>query len=154
MYAPYKNTFKGSSTCSQAGDPCGADFECSVSCAHPGDNVLSRCVGSAYLKQRHMGACYPAFARVGDACTVGEYPDCNNALPRTSRRRPPSTPPLFCQETIYVDPRPNTAPSFAAPQVGRGYCVPVADQRAPRTATASWIQTRRHKNDHLLLDFW
>lgn len=152
MYAPYKNTFKGSHTCSSAGDPCGTDAECAVSCAHPGENVPTRCLGSAYLKQRHMGACYPAFARVGDACTVGEYPDCNNA--RGAMESRPPGPALFCEETIYVDPRPNTSPSFAAPEVGRGYCVPVADQRAPRTATSSWIQTRRHKNDHLLLDFW
>ena len=143
MYAPYKNTFTPQRACSQSGDPCGADSECSFSCGHPGDNVPTRCIGSAYLKQRHMGACYPAFARVGDACTVGEYPDCNNAW--LTQRHVLAGPTMFCDESVYVDPRPNTSPTFAAPQVGRGFCTLVSHGggREKRTATSSWIQKRQ-----------
>jgi hypothetical protein len=122
MYAPYKNTFVARPACSVPGDPCGTDAECGPSCDHPGMNVRTTCTGPTYLKRRHLGVCYPAFARVGDACTVGEYPDCNNAPGVRPAAVPRDVPRLFCQPTLAVDARPNSAPSYAAPQVGRGYC--------------------------------
>lgn len=130
MYMPYKNTFRvRDPACSQSGDPCGVDMPCAaVSCdGYAGDTAASPmvCMGTPYLRARNMGACYPAVARVGDPCVVGVFPDCNNAPGAL-----PVAPRMVCQQSLDVDSRANTAPSFAAPLVGAGFCVPVSWTRS------------------------
>ena len=140
------NTFFGQGRCSQPGDICRNDGDCLDSCESLAKNITMSCIGTPYEKARNMGVCYPTVALVGDPCVVGEYPDCNNALPPI-----PGVPPMYCQETIYVDSRPNSAPSFAAPYVGEGYCMPVhghgrsrgtghGQNPYPPSKTFSWLQ--------------
>jgi hypothetical protein len=129
MYMPYKNTFwVRKPACSQSGDPCGVDMPCAaVSCTVGADAAPMVCMGTPYLRARNMGACYPALARVGDPCVVGVFPDCNNApgaLPAAAGPR------MVCQQSLDVDSRANSAPSFAAPLVGAGFCVPVSWTRS------------------------
>lgn len=117
MYAPYKNTFYAPMRCSQVGDPCSTS--CMPNCVQ---GTPMTCNGSMYARQRNMGVCYPTEFKVGDACVAGQ---CG--------------PHLYCQQTLDVDSRPNSAPSFAAPDVGAGYCAPLSTQ--PRTSkTFSFIQ--------------
>lgn len=131
MYMPYKNTFwVREPACSQSGDPCGVDMPCAArNCAAGAAAAASGamvCMGTPYLRARNMGACYPAMARVGDPCVVGVFPDCNNAPGASST----GFPRMVCQQSLDVDSRANTAPSFAAPLVGAGFCVPVSWTRS------------------------
>ena len=114
MYAPYKNTFEAQLRCSQSGDPCSSNQQCHPNCEQPERHNPMFCLGSPYLKERNMGTCYQRWARQGDACVVGQYPHCqtHNGVP------------LYCQQTLDVDSRPNSAPTFAAPYVGEGFCMP------------------------------
>lgn len=132
-YYPYWNTFHYYPRCSQFGDDCSTDAECLQSCSE-GINAGSvpeqrmRCIGSNYDKARHMGKCYAPFTRVGDACTIGTGP-----LVTSEGWGPYGTcsPGQYCQQTLSVDSRPNTAPTFAAPWVGQGYCMPLPPPPAP-----------------------
>ncbi len=152
MYAPYHNTFYVRGTCSQPTDPCGADTDCLPSCVQPENRTPMTCVGSDYKKARNMGMCYPRYAQPGDACVVGEYPDCNSHLVRQPGLTGLVTalaldqmgiPPMYCQQTLNVDSRPNSAPTYAAPYVGEGFCAPSLPFARPpvnRSKTFSWIQ--------------
>lgn len=155
MYAPYHNTFYVRGTCSQPSDPCGSDADCMPSCVQPEKQTPMTCMGSEYNKVRNMGVCYPLFAKPGDACVVGEFPDCNSQLVQQGGLTgfvagvaldQMGIPPMYCQQTLDVDSRPNAAPSFAAPYVGEGFCSPVPPSyllnRTPvnRSKTFSWIQ--------------
>ena len=126
-YFPYWNTFHYYPRCSQYGDPCSSDAQCLQSCSE-GINAGSvparrmMCAGTPYEKARNMGKCAAAYTRVGDACTIGSGP-----LATSEAWGPQGTcsPGQYCQQTLMVDPRPNTAPTFAAPWVGQGYCMPL-----------------------------
>lgn len=130
-YYPAKNLFTfqnmaARGRCSAFGDLCTSHQDCFPTCTmgtNAGDAVPLYCSGTTYEKARNMGKCYARAAQVGDACAIGMGP------------LPPSTtgntcgPSLYCQQTLAADSQPNTAPSFAAPDVGQGYCMPVP---APR----------------------
>lgn len=77
------------------------------------------CTGSMYEKDRNMGKCYATTAAPGDPCIVGQAP-----LQQSGEHPNTCGPTMYCQQTLDVDARPNTAPSFAAPSVGQGYCMP------------------------------
>jgi hypothetical protein len=70
-----------------------------------------------------MGKCYASSARMGDACAIGMGPRPPN--PTTGNTCGPS---MYCQQLLDADARPNSAPSFAAPDVGQGYCMPLPTQ--------------------------
>lgn len=112
--------------CSVYGDLCTSNYDCFPACTmgtNAGDAVPLYCSGTPYEKQRNMGKCYAQQVQVGDPCAIGMGP------------LPPSTtgntcgPSLYCQQTLDADSQPNTAPSFAAPDVGQGYCMPAAAAR-------------------------
>jgi hypothetical protein len=136
-YFPYQNTFTGadmyprSQYCSNFGDLCSADADCFQSCGmgvNAGSVADGRmvCSGSQYEKDRRMGKCVAAFAAAGDPCAVGIGP----VQPVDERSGNTCGPSLYCQQTLEVDARPNTAPSFAAPSVGQGYCMPPPQGRS------------------------
>ena len=140
MYYPYWNTFHDYPRCSQFGDPCSSDRECLPSCSLGvnAGSVPLVCTGSDYEKQRHMGKCYAPVTRVGDPCNVGAGPA---ATAFEGGVEGACGPGLYCQEMIYVDSNPNSAPSFAAPSVGQGYCMPLPKGRKPYVPkTNFWLQ--------------
>lgn len=134
-YNPYLNTFYPPEwRCSQFNDPCSRHSDCVQSCDF-GEvpAVRMMCAGTQYEKDRNMGKCQAAFARVGDPCIVGQAPlgeaTCG--------------PAMYCQERLYVDADPTTAPYFSLPYVGQGVCMPNSWYKYyanPRNATASWLQ--------------
>lgn len=129
-YYPHQNTFTfesmypASHRCSNYGDSCATEGDCYQSCTM-GTNAGSvprermACVGTPYEKARNMGKCYATDALSGDPCSLGGGPMVPDA--RTGDTCGPS---LYCQQLLDADSRPNTAPSFAAPDVGQGYCMP------------------------------
>jgi len=128
---PYKNTFTfqsmypASHRCSQYGDSCSSHAECYQSCTmgtNAGSTPASRmaCHGTPYELARNMGQCYSVDAQMGDACAWGS----GGPLPPHPATGDTCGPSLYCQTTLDVDSRPNSAPSFAAPSVGQGYCMP------------------------------
>jgi hypothetical protein len=129
-YYPAKNVFTFQSMyppshrCSTFGDLCSSDGDCYQSCTmgtNAGSTARARmgCMGTPYERVRNMGKCYAVNAELGDACAVGGGP-----LPPEPVTGNTCGPSLYCQQTLDVDSRPNSAPSFAAPDVGQGYCMP------------------------------
>lgn len=139
-YMPYYNAFTfenmypRSHRCSNFGDLCSRDEDCFQSCTMGvnagavGDDRMV-CTGSQYEKVRNMGKCYAAAAAPGDPCIVGQAPlQPPVTLGQSSADSNTCGPSMYCQQTLDVDSRPNTAPSFAAPSVGQGYCMPLQHQ--------------------------
>lgn len=128
---PYKNEFTFQSMyprshrCSNYGDLCSSHTDCYQSCSmgvNAGSVSQSRmaCYGTPYELTRNMGQCYSADAEMGDACAMG----AGGPLPPDPVSGDTCGPSLYCQQVLDADSRPNSAPSFAAPSVGQGYCMP------------------------------
>lgn len=126
----FENMYPRSHRCSNFGDLCARD-DCFQSCTmgvNAGSVADGRmvCTGSMYEKERNMGRCYAASAAAGDPCIVGQAPmQPPVTLGQSSADANTCGATMYCQQTLDVDSRPNTAPTFAAPSVGQGYCMPL-----------------------------